>query len=99
MNENTRGEQNPSLPLSDAQSTLRATLARGVAAAVVGGIDEANEEGRPLSQVQQMSMVRMACMAYRDAVVEGEEALSAGALIATLLVHSTGKEETDGQED
>lgn len=92
MTEKTRGEQKASLPLSDAQSTLRATLARGVAAAVVGGFDEAAEEGRPLNQRQQMFMVRMAVMAYHDAVVEGEEALEAGALIATMFVPTTGKE-------
>lgn len=58
-----------------AKSSLRATLSRAIASAVVGGFDQAEQEDRPLTLLQRMDMVTMACMAYHDAVIEGEQAL------------------------
>lgn len=71
----------PTLLLEDAQSTLRAVMARGVATAVIGGIDQCAEIDRPLNQLQQIELVTMACMAYHDAVDEGMRSLEVGSKI------------------
>lgn len=64
-----------SVSVESAKSTLRAVLARGVAAALVGGIEQADQEGHRLTEVQKTDLATMALMAYRDAVVDGEESL------------------------
>lgn len=55
-----------------AKSQIRATVARALATALVTGIDQAAEELRPLSQVQQIDMATMAVMAYQHALEAAE---------------------------
>jgi hypothetical protein len=71
--------------LDGAKATFRATMSRALAAGVVTGIDQADQEGRPLSQVQQIDLVTMACMAYHDAVVDAEDLLDGEAAIDQLV--------------
>ena len=58
----------------DAQSQLRATVSRALGRALVLGIDECEQEGHPLTQVQQISLATMAIMCY-DQALEGIENL------------------------
>jgi hypothetical protein len=63
------------LALEWAQSNLRVTVARALAAALITGIDNAASEGRPLTQVQQIDVATMHLMAYAAGVEEGERTL------------------------
>jgi hypothetical protein len=64
-----------------AASMLRASASRALARAVVCGIDEAAQEGRPLTQLQQIDLLTMAVMAYHDELVQVLAGLSVEALI------------------
>lgn len=52
--------------LEAAQSAVRVAAANALATAFVTGIDAAREEGRPLLQVQEIALWKMAVMAYGD---------------------------------
>lgn len=62
--------------LSSAQSMIRSTVARALAKSLVLGFNQADEEGCPLTQAQQVHMATMSVMAY-DLAVEAAEALVA----------------------
>jgi hypothetical protein len=61
--------------VDDAQSTLKAAVSRALASALILGIDHAEEEGTPLTQLQQVHMATMSIMSY-DAAIEGCELLT-----------------------
>jgi hypothetical protein len=67
--------------LEDAKSDVRATLANALASALVCGFDEAEQRGRPLTQLQREDVLSMAFGAYADGVVEAEKSLEGAALI------------------
>jgi hypothetical protein len=72
------------IDLDGVKSTFRACLSRAISSAVVGGIDEASENLRPLTELQKQDMITMACMAYHDAVIEGEKALEGETMMRQL---------------
>lgn len=63
------------IPMDEIKSTLRAAGSEALAKAVVLGIDECAQIGKPLSQVQQIGLVRMAIMSY-DSILEASNNLS-----------------------
>lgn len=67
------------MPAEGAKSTLRAVLARALAEALIGGIDQAEAEGRPLNQLQRIHLATMAIMAYEEGRRDGEAALEVDA--------------------
>lgn len=64
--------------LDGAQSTVRATVARALAEAAVSGVDNARQEGHPLTLLQQIDVTTMHIMAYDNALnaCEGLEVMS-----------------------
>lgn len=72
------------ITVESASSSLRATLSRALATALITGIDQARENGHPLTQMQEIDLATMAAMAYHDGVVEGAEAIAGDALIAAV---------------
>lgn len=48
------------------QSMVRAIGSKALAEALVTGIDQCEQEGRPLSQLQQVNLATMTIMAYGD---------------------------------
>jgi hypothetical protein len=69
------------VPVEDAKSTLRSIVAYAIAEAVVPGFDEAEQHDKALRQKQMTAMVAMGCMAYADAVREGEHALDGASIL------------------
>ena len=53
---------------TSAQSAVRASTARALAKALICGIDLAEAEGRPLTQVQCIDLTIMNIMAYDEAI-------------------------------
>lgn len=56
------------IKLESAQSEIRATVSRALATALIDGIDECKEEGRPLTAMQQIHLATMVVMSYEIAV-------------------------------
>lgn len=56
----------------DVISVLRATTARALAKALITGIDQAEQEGNPLTQNQMVDMATMAIMSYDEAIEAGD---------------------------
>lgn len=54
------------LSVPDAQSALRAAGSRALAQALVLGIDECAQVGKPLTQVQQVALATMAIMSMDE---------------------------------
>lgn len=54
--------------LDSAQSEVRVAVSRALANALILGIDNCCEEGRPLKQVQQIDLAIMSIMAYDQAL-------------------------------
>jgi hypothetical protein len=72
--------------LEGAKSTLRANMARGVAATLISGINHAEAEGHPLSELQQIDLATIAVMSYYDAIVAGESSLEVECSIGEMVV-------------
>ena len=70
------------VPMADAMSSMRVNLARGIAAAIITGIDELAELGTPLTQLQRIKLTEMAVGSYGDQIVEAEADLKAAAMLA-----------------
>lgn len=51
-----------------AKSQLRATVSKALAEGLICGIDETAENGRPLTQLQQVDLATMSIMAYSQAI-------------------------------
>ena len=68
------------IPVSAAQSEARAVMARMMAEALVTAIDNAQQEGRPLTQLQQEDIATMFFMAHAQHVHETQRVL-AGKLV------------------
>ena len=51
-----------------AKSTVRVAVSKALASALIGGFDEAAEEGRPLTQLQRIDVATMHIMAYSEAI-------------------------------
>lgn len=56
------------LKIESAESALRVAVANGLAEGLILGIDNCEQEGRPLSQLQQVYLARMVIMAYDNAI-------------------------------
>ncbi len=56
------------LLVESAKSNVRVAVARALATALITGIDNAAEEGRPLTQLQQTDLATMSVMAYQEAL-------------------------------
>jgi hypothetical protein len=79
--------------LEDATGDLRATLANALASALVCGFDEAEQRGRPLTQVQREDVLCMAFGAYADAVSQSEQSLEGAAILES---YRSGRPVTEG---
>jgi len=77
------------ISVSDAASTMRAVSARALASALVLGIDQCAEEGRPLTQVQQVHLATMSVMAYED-ILDGCSTLDLDIATIRSLVSDSG---------
>jgi hypothetical protein len=60
---------NDLVKISDAQGTLRVTAAECLAKAFIIGVECCEEEGHPLTQLQQISMLRNVIMNYDEALI------------------------------
>lgn len=56
------------ITVDSAQSAVRAAVARALAAALVTGFDNAEDEGHPLTQLQKIDMATMSVHAYDQAI-------------------------------
>jgi hypothetical protein len=72
------------ISVASASSTLRAVMARALAQALVTGIYNAEQEGHPLTQLQQIDLATMTVMAYGETLPEGERALAVERLLTTM---------------
>jgi len=54
--------------LDSAQSSIRVAVSHALAEALILGIDNCEQEGRRLSQVQQIHLATMSIMAYDNAL-------------------------------
>lgn len=68
------------IEVESAASLMRAVASRALAQALVDGIDNAKEEGRPLTQLQQIDLATMTVMAY-GSILDAAEAVEASAMI------------------
>lgn len=81
------------IEIESAKSSFRAALSRALAQALVDGIDEAREEGRPLSNLQQTDLATMAIMTYEDVLSKAYGALEGAAAIDHVsAAHRLGSE-------
>jgi hypothetical protein len=55
------------MKLDSARSSVRVAVSRALAEALILGIDECNENDRPLSQLQQIDLATMSIMCYDNA--------------------------------
>lgn len=53
--------------MSDVQSQIRATVANALASALICGIDECEENDRPLTQLQKIDLAKYSIMNYDQA--------------------------------
>lgn len=58
--------------LDGAQSEIRATVANALAKALICGIDECDQNNRPLSQLQQIDLAKFSIMSYDEAIKTAE---------------------------
>jgi len=56
------------MKVSNVQSTIRATVSRALAEALICGIDECDEEKCELTQVQKINLATMSIMSYDKAI-------------------------------
>lgn len=54
--------------VDSAQSTIRAAVAKALGAALITGIDNAKDEGHPLTQLQKIDLAVMHVHAYDHAI-------------------------------
>lgn len=69
------------LPLESAKSALRVAVAHALATAAATGFDNAQEEGRPLTQLQQIDVLEMHMHAYHEAVERAETEMATEAIL------------------
>jgi len=58
----------PDYSVSAAQSTVRATVSRALAKALITGIHNAEQEEHSLTELQQIDLATMHIMAYDEAI-------------------------------
>ena len=82
------------ISVEDAQSAVRATVSRALAEALVLGIDEAAQNERPLTQLQQIDVATMAIMSY-DKAIECSEEMGVMSKLREAATAQTEPEEND----
>jgi len=54
--------------VSAAKSQLKVSVSKALASALITGIDNCEQEGHPLNQVQQIYLATMSIMTYSEAI-------------------------------
>lgn len=78
-----------SVRMSSAHAQLRQSVARALAEALINGFSVARDEGRPLTDLQQIDVTTSAVMAF-DHATEGCDNLVAEELVAAEVGNGVG---------